>query len=203
MIRATSLFCFCLAGSFWVTEGNPSAILNLNFDERTQDGIPVNWYTGGGFDTLSRQFLSDSASGFSVTLDSTVVQNGKYSLLIQTLPGGSWGSAREDCIEYFDTLLKNLRGKTVTFSGWIRTENISKWAGLWWTVDGPHGTIAYKNMYDKATGGTRDWQKYSFSLPISDSATSIDFGVNMNSSGGGKVWFDNLEIDTNGVAYAK
>jgi hypothetical protein len=182
---------------------NPSTVLNLNFEERTQDGFPINWYTGGVFDTIAGRFLTDTESGFSVTLDSTTRHYGKYSLLLETLPGGNWGNAREDCIEYFDTLLKHLRGKTVTYSGWIKTQNVSDWAGLWWRVDGPAGMLAYKSMQDRAIKGTRDWQQYSFTIPVSDSAVTLDFGVWLASSHGGKAWFDNLWIDTNGAPFAR
>ncbi len=89
----------------------------------------------------------------------------------------------------------------MTYSGWIKTSHVSNWAGLWWRVDGPNGALAFNNMFDSAVKGDRDWKRYSFSIPVSDSATSLDFGVIMCGMNG-TAWFDDLSIDTNGKPYA-
>jgi hypothetical protein len=49
--------------------------------------------------------------------------------------------------------------------------------------------------------GVTDWQRLSLTSEIDSSAVDLEFGVYMQ--GSGEAWFDDLSIDTNGVAYAK
>ena len=101
-----------------------------------------------------------------------------------------------------EDVLSAVRGKTIRYSGWIKTENVSDFAGLWWRVDGADSTtLAFNNMSDSAVNGTRDWQQYSFELPVPSFAKNIDFGVLM--VGTGDAWFDDLAIDTNGHPFVR
>ncbi|MDP4221125.1 MAG: hypothetical protein Q8916_09160 [Bacteroidota bacterium] len=88
----------------------------------------------------------------------------------------------------------------IRYSGWIKTKHLEGYAGLWWRVDGPNKEVlAFNNMHDSLVDGTRDWKRYSFELPVAETATNINFGVIMG--GEGEAWYDDLSIDTNGVHY--
>jgi hypothetical protein len=54
-------------------------------------------------------------------------------------------------------------------------------------------------MQDSLINGTRDWQHFSFELPVAQNAVNINFGV--LTAGKGEAWFDGLSIDTNGVRF--
>jgi hypothetical protein len=107
-------------------------------------------------------------------------------------------------------------GKTVHFSGWIRTEDVANgYAGLWWRVDGAaRQVLAFDNSVTRmidgkpASGhevirgatGTSGWKWYEIDLPVSGGATNINFGLVF--TGTGTAWFDSLKIELNGEPYA-
>ncbi|TAH37295.1 MAG: erythromycin esterase family protein [Planctomycetota bacterium] len=93
------------------------------------------------------------------------------------------------------------RGRSVRFSGWIRTEDLRDgFAGLWWRVDGPTGVLAFDNMEGRGPKGTSDWARYEIVLDVPPEATNINFGVIM--PGAGASWFDDLEVALDGQPYA-
>jgi hypothetical protein len=94
-------------------------------------------------------------------------------------------------------------GKHVTFSGYIRTEVISRgWAGLWWRVDSELGSrpLAFDNMEDRGPRGTTAWARYEIQLDAPANAKNINFGV--LHAGDGTAWFDDLSIELDGVPYS-
>lgn len=97
--------------------------------------------------------------------------------------------------------VKEARGKRVTFSGWIKAEKVTSFAGLWWRVDGPGRKVAaFDNMARTGPRGTKDWKKFSIELKVPKNAVNINFGVLM--PGQGTAWFDGLEIQLDGKKYA-
>jgi TonB family protein len=92
-------------------------------------------------------------------------------------------------------------GKRIRYSGYIKTENISRgWAGLWWRVDGNSGVLAFDNMQDRGVKGTTDWKRYEIDLPVAANAKNINFGV--LHTGDGSAWFDGLAVEVDGVPYS-
>lgn len=92
-------------------------------------------------------------------------------------------------------------GKKVRYSGYIKTEGVTAYAGLWWRVDGPSGTLAFDNMQTRGPKGTTDWQRFVIELPVDASVRNINFGVLM--PGQGTAWFDDLQIEVDGQPYSE
>ena len=92
-------------------------------------------------------------------------------------------------------------GKHITYSGYIRTEGITKgYAGLWWRVDGEPGKVlAFDNMQDRGAKGTTPWTRYEISLDVPLEAKNINFGV--LHPGNGTAWFDSLRVEIDGKPY--
>ena len=93
-------------------------------------------------------------------------------------------------------------GKTIRFSGYIKTEGVTTgYAGLWWRVDGPTGAppLGFDNMSTRGATGTADWRPFSIQLPVDKSATNINFGMLL--PGNGTAWFDDLTIDIDGQPF--
>jgi hypothetical protein len=105
-------------------------------------------------------------------------------------------------------------GKTVRFSGWIRTEGVTGgYAGLWWRVDGANRQVlAFDNSESRILAGTPDkslgsrgaqgmtpWTRYEIELPVPADAANINFGALL--TGKGSAWFDALQVDLSGVTY--
>ena len=97
--------------------------------------------------------------------------------------------------------LEAARGKRVHFSGYIKTENVSGYAGFWWRVDGASktGPLAFANLKELAPKGTTDWKQYELEIPVAENATAIYFGPLL--AGSGTAWFDNLKVELDGTPY--
>ncbi len=160
---------------------NPNTLIamdyNLGFEEVSFDFHPLNWYAGG----------SQSIGNYSGIADGKVVHSGKYSLQLQYIGGPGFGVATNQL------RVNDYRGKTITYSGWIKTRGVTDFAGLWMRVDGPDSSaLEFNNMYDSAFAGTQDWKQFSYQLPVADSAIAVYFGALL--SGPGEAWFDDLSI---------
>lgn len=90
-------------------------------------------------------------------------------------------------------------GKRVRFSGYIKTENVTGYAGLWWRVDGAAGVKGFANLRDRAPKGTTDWQRYELEIAVAPGVTNINFGALL--SGEGTAWFDALAVELDGQPY--
>jgi len=91
-------------------------------------------------------------------------------------------------------------GRKITFSGAIKTENLSPgFAGLWWRADGPKGVLAFDNMQGRGPSGTTGWKRYEVALDVPADTVNINFGVIM--PGRGTAWFDDLQLAIDGVPY--
>ena len=113
----------------------------------------------------------------------------------------SFGGSRDQFAVATGTFpVEAARRKHVVYSGWIKTEDVDEWAGLWWRADGLNeSSIAFDNMHDRGPHGTTDWTRFSVELDIPEEATNINFGVLM--PGKGRAWFDGLEVTLDGKPY--
>jgi erythromycin esterase-like protein len=94
------------------------------------------------------------------------------------------------------------RGKKIVFAGWIKTEKLEGYAGLWWRADGPdQKTLAFDNMQSKQINGTRDWEHFAIELDVPAETININFGLLM--PGTGRAWFDGLTVTLDGQPYDK
>jgi hypothetical protein len=107
----------------------------------------------------------------------------------------------------FGTLMKtvpagNYLGERICLSAFIKSGNVTRWAGLWARVDGP-GTppkvLAFDNMQNRPIKGSNTWQRYEVVLDVPESAVEISFGVLLD--GPGEVWINrtSLEIVTSAI----
>ena len=98
--------------------------------------------------------------------------------------------------------VRQAAGKTVRFSGYVRTEGVTTgYAGLWWRVDGAPGTppLAFDNMSTRGATGTADWRPFAIELRVDTSARNINFGMLL--PGNGTAWFDDLTVELNGQPF--
>lgn len=147
--------------------------LNLGFEQGTESR-PSNWFTLGG------------------TLDPAMKHGGKFALHLTHNPKDDF----EVGTNSLGGLLAEARGKSIRYTGWIKTKDVGEYAGLWWRVDGLKGEVlAFNNMKDSVFNGSHDWRQFSFELPVSTMAMNVNFGVLL--VGKGEAWFDDLSIDTN------
>lgn len=85
-------------------------------------------------------------------------------------------------------------GKTIKMSGYVKSEDVKSWAGLWMRVDFYNDKVlAFDNMQNRAIKGTTDWTDYEVVLFVPNDATSISYGVLLD--GKGQIWFKDVVIE--------
>ncbi|MGE6577839.1 helix-turn-helix transcriptional regulator [Paenibacillus xylanexedens] len=104
----------------------------------------------------------------------------------------------------FATMMQQFRadkyvGKRMKLSGFVKTEHVDAFCGLWMRVDNNvHDVLQFDNMHDRPITGTQPWNQYSIVLDVPEGSAVISFGVILN--GKGKVWVDSFrfeEVDLN------
>ncbi|MGE0636986.1 MAG: hypothetical protein AB7P01_11140 [Bacteroidia bacterium] len=98
---------------------------------------------------------------------------------------------------YMQTCLAdNYKGKRIKMTGYVKTENVSDWAGLWLRVDVDTAFVAFDNMHDgkkkRSITGTTEWTMYEIVLDVPANSTTINFGALL--VGTGEIWFDDISF---------
>ncbi|MDG2433607.1 hypothetical protein [Flavobacterium sp.] len=102
-------------------------------------------------------------------------------------------------ISGFGNIMKSMasdeyKGKTVKMTGYIKSENVKSWAGLWMRVDYySTDVLAFDNMRNRGIKRTKDWEKYEVVLFVPQEATSISYGVLLD--GTGQIWFKDVQLE--------
>ncbi len=155
--------------------------LNLSF-ETDSSGVPTGWNLSG--------------AAFQFKLDTSTSTDGAQSLRIASLTADAtqFGYAAE-------TLAASPAvGKIFHLSGYISTQAVGGYAGLWANAFDAQGSeLAFQNLGSAAPSGTRGWRRYDMYLTVPAGATTVSYGVLL--SGTGTAWFDNLSIDVGGQPY--
>ncbi len=139
---------------------------------------PNGWFPAGS-----------KPSEYVMSTDNSIFQNGQSCAHIKSK------SPEEN---EFGTLMQtisaeNYLGKRLQLSGYIKSEDIKGWSGMWMRIDGENNQqLGFDNMKDRAIKGTMEWKRYKIVLDIPSNSKSINYGVLLG--GEGKVWFDNFEL---------
>jgi len=127
----------------------------------------------------------------TIHFDSTVVHSGSGAARLAR----DTGSPRA-----FTTITKRLEidfsGQRLELRGFLRTEGVSDFAGLWMREDGPSGGLQFDNMQNQGLRGTTGWTEYTIRLPLDAKARELYFGVLV--VGEGTVWADDLQLLVDG-----
>ena len=143
-------------------------LANASFESsgsRRPDGtsLPMGWSVGG--------------TGYVLTVDTAERLDGRISLRSHRVDTASsdqrFGAASQSLPARIAS------GRTVRFTGWIRTANIDTgFAGLWLRIQGPRDSVLqFDNMRSRAPRGTTPWTRYVIELPVDSGAASIVFGA--------------------------
>lgn len=90
---------------------------------------------------------------------------------------------------------KKYLGKQIKMTGYVKSDSVNGWAGLWMRVEKPgkNDFLSFDNMHDRAITGITAWKKYEILLPVPSNATRIAYGALL--SGSGQIWFDNITFE--------
>ena len=127
----------------------------------------------------------------TIFVDGDVVHGGRWSVRLERDGASANG---------FSTITKaipmDFAGARIEWRGFLRTENVSDFVGLWMREDGDTPALAFDNMEQRQVKGTHDWAEYSIALPVHPQAKQLYFGVLIG--GTGKVWADDLQLLVDG-----
>jgi erythromycin esterase len=127
-------------------------------------------------------------------LDSTVARGGRFSLRVaRPAPGGpAWSGAT-----YLPA--DGLGGKRLRLSGWARTQDLRDGAAaLRLETLGPgYAILSVDSMPGRGVRGSAGWTRLTLEATV-DSAALV-LGVGVQASGAGAAWFDDLELEVDGV----
>ena len=142
--------------------------------------VPKNWFVAG---SAPKSYEMGIAAGEG--------QTGNNAATIQS---------KDNKIKGFGTLMQNCNpdeylGKRVKLTGYVKSEDVEGWAGLWFRVDQKREDYAksFDNMKERAVKGTTEWTKYEIVLDVPLDASNLAYGALL--SGKGKIWFDNLTFE--------
>jgi hypothetical protein len=102
--------------------------------------------------------------------------------------------------EQFGTMMqefsaKDYAGQRLSFSAYVKSDRVGRWACIWMRVDGAAGKmLAFDNMRDRPIKGTSDWKRYSVVLDVPADSQDIALGLLMN--GQGEVEISGITLST-------
>ncbi|MFZ0803318.1 MAG: S41 family peptidase [Terriglobales bacterium] len=127
----------------------------------------------------------------TIFADDKVVHGGRWSARIER---------RVNSPSQFSTITKSIpidfSGATIELRGFLRTEDVDNFAGLWMREDGESPSLAFENMQNRQLKGTTPWTEYEIKLPVHPEAKRLFFGVLV--AGSGKAWADDLQLLVDG-----
>ena len=136
-------------------------------------------------------FLAGShPNDYTDAIDNAVTYEGKKAAHLRCTvdePGG------------FGTLMQSFkadqyRNKRMRFSGAVKSEGVTNWAGLWMRVDDDDAKLLeFDNMQERSIEGDTDWQRYPVVLDIPLKGDSIHFGILLD--GKGQVWLSDVRFE--------
>jgi hypothetical protein len=146
----------------------------------TKSALPENWINAG-----------NKPDSYTMKIDKSTYKSGNGSATIQSI---------DEKIDGFGTLMQTCSaieclGKRIKMTGFVKSEDIMGWAGLWLRVDSKAGGrfLSFDNMENRPIKGTTDWKEYEIVLDVPENASTLNFGALL--AGTGKLWFDDLKFE--------
>jgi len=86
------------------------------------------------------------------------------------------------------------RGKRVRFNGFIKTDKVADWSGMWMlALDADEQGLVFDDMQNRPAKGTQSWKKCSLVLDVPKNSNSIMLGFKM--IGSGSAWLSDLSLE--------
>lgn len=165
--------------AFGSASGNLEQV--LRFETQEGKGKPAGW-GGGPASTLFADSRTVHGGRWSARMERNEESESRFSALTQIMP-----------IDF--------GGGTLTLRGYLKTDSVEGFAGLWMREDGTAGPVEFDNMRDRGITGTTGWVRYEVTLPLNPRARTLFFGALL--SGTGTVWADDFELLVDGAPVAE
>jgi C-terminal processing protease CtpA/Prc len=148
----------------------------LSFEAQPTGDMPGGWHGG---------------PPGTIFADDKVVLGGRWSVRIER-----HADSPSDFSTITNSVPMDFAGKAIELRGFLRTEDVSDFAGLWMREDGEAPGVAFENMQRRQLKGTSGWAEYSITLPVNPEGRQLFFGVLV--AGTGKAWADDLQLLVDG-----
>ncbi len=142
--------------------------------------IPLSWYQAGSHPEC-----------YNMGIDPNVQYEGKKVVTIKSIKKTKgFGTLMQSC------LADKYLGKRIKMTGFVKSQEVKGWAGLWLRVDKQNDVsevLGFDNMSNRPIKGTSDWKKYEIVMVIPANAYSIAYGSLL--VGQGQIWFSNISFE--------
>ncbi len=145
--------------------------------EAEHKGNSLGGWGGGPPVTISVDDKVFHGGKWAARLERNASSEGTYSIISISLP-----------IDF--------SGTSIELRGFLKTEDVSGFAGLWMREDAESGVVAFDNMEKRGPRNTTSWTEYSITLPLKPEAKQFHFGV--LTVGTGTAWADDLKLLVDG-----
>ncbi len=152
------------------------------YDFEAGPGTGADQWRGGAAATMGVDSLVVHGGRLSARIRRTADSEGQFSALSFNLP------AVQD-------------GDVIELRGWLRSEDVDQWFGLWFRLEGSGGSVGFDNMQRRGLSGTTEWTEYRITLPFAAGARTIVAGALL--AGSGTIWADDLAIWIDGKPLAE
>ena len=153
----------------------------LSFEAASTGDAPGGWGGGPAGTIFADNSVVHGGRG-AARIERTASSKGTFSSLTVTIP-----------IDF--------AGSSIELRGYLRTEEVSDFAGFWMREDGEIPGLVFDNMQGRQIKGTTPWTEYSIKLPVHTEARQISFGALL--VGTGKAWVDDLQLVVDGKPIAE
>ncbi len=154
----------------------PNQNLNLSFDKTDSagriTGCGYQWAKDGYYTYKDDSVKIDGPNSIRIQNETTATE-GKFATVVFSLPA-------------------NFSASKITLKGFIKTENVNGYAGLWLRADAGNTAAAFGNLGESAPKGSTNWENYSVTIKMDKDVSKIIFGGLI--AGRGKAWFDKFEL---------
>jgi hypothetical protein len=146
-----------------------------------------------GADAAARQawlLVGDKRANYETGIDDSAMYNAQPSSYLWAKADGEGFGALMQSFSADSYLRKRVR-----FSGYVKSENVTRWAGLWMRVNSKSSPeyLTFDNMQDRPIKGTTGWRSYEVILDVPAEAATISLGLVLD--GPGRVWLNNVTVD--------
>jgi len=141
-------------------------------------GEPAGWHLRGDIPGVKPEYID-------AYLDGKIRREGERSACLLALD-----AFNKDWATFMQSFsAEAYRGQRVRFSGAVRANHVSGWAGLWMGTDSrDKQDTMLDDMTNRRIRGTLDWTRYEIVLDVPADAVVINIGVHLH--GMGQLWLD-------------
>src|ERR1044072_6735514 len=131
----------------------PSLTKILGFENEHSGDTPGGWFANPPGTVFNDDKITHSGH-WSVRIDSNAQRNGDFSVIGRPVP---W----------------EFTGKNIEMRGFLRTEDVTGYAGLWMRQDNGPEMLLLENMQGQELKGTHDWAEDKITLAIKAGTPSL------------------------------